>query len=108
MAKKKELDNLSKDMIRCKADGFGCHYGQWKALTGDTREKVEDQTPQGWLICQRCGKEFKPKTRRPQKYCDAVCQREATTERNMDKKRAYAKAYQERKRAKLKADVGSD
>ena len=99
MAKKKELDNLSKDMIRCRAEGFGCHYGDWKIGNWNTKEKVEEVAPQGWLICQRCGKSFKPKTKRPQKYCDAVCQREATIERNMDKKRAYAKAYEQRKRA---------
>ena len=98
MAKKKELDNLSLDMIQCKADGFGCHYGQWKALNGSTKVKEEDSSPQGWLICQYCGKPFKPNTRRLRKYCDAVCQRQATIERNMDKKRAYSKAYQERKR----------
>lgn len=99
MAKKKKLDNLSMDMIRCKAEGFSCHYGDWKINNWNTREKLEETLPQGWLTCQRCGKKFKPRTNRAQKYCDAVCQREATIERNIDKKRAYSKAYQERKRA---------
>lgn len=104
MAKKKELDNLSLDMIRCKADGFGCDYGRWKAM--QERPVVikpkKDELPEGWRICERCGKAYKPKSKRPQKYCDAVCQRKAVEERNIDKKRECAKAYEQRKRAERK------
>ena len=25
------MDQLAKDMIQCKADGYGCHYGAWHA-----------------------------------------------------------------------------
>lgn len=102
MAKKKELDNLSLDMIRCKADGFGCHYGHWKALHEKTAPDKEECAPQGWLICKHCGKPFKPKARRVQKYCEAQCQRAAAEIRNLEKKRAYARAYQERKRIESK------
>jgi hypothetical protein len=31
MMAKKKLDNFTKDLIQCKADGYGCHYGAWYA-----------------------------------------------------------------------------
>ena len=99
MAKKKELDNLSLDMIRCKADGFGCHYGHWKSLHENTKKEVEEATQEGWCICQRCGKAFKPKARRVQKYCEASCQHEAQQERYREKNRDRAVEYYRRKRA---------
>ena len=105
MAKKKELDNLSLDMIRCKADGFGCHYGQWKALQGEpvkVEEEVEEPTPQGWLICKQCGKPFKPRTKRKQYYCEAGCQRAAQNERDNERRKKYYREYQERKRKEQK------
>ena len=104
MGKKKELDNLSLDMIRCKADGFGCHYGHWKALHGDTKEapEVEEPAPQGGLICQYCGKPFKPKTYRRQKYCDSLCQYDAVKERQRLKDRVRSREYQRRKREEQK------
>lgn len=89
MAKKKELDNLSLDMIRCKADGFGCHYGDWKANHASTKANKDDSLSARWLICQRCGRQFKPKTRRDQKYCDMSCQREAQCEKDREKHNAY-------------------
>lgn len=88
MAKKKELDNLDRDMIRCKADGYGCHYGAWKAR--QERPVVvkpkEGEIPEGWLVCQYCGKAFKPKSKRPQKYCEVYCMIEAQKERNRKRK----------------------
>lgn len=96
MAKKKELDNLSKDMIRCKADGFGCHYGQWKVSNWNTKDRVEEITPQGWLICKYCGKPFKPRTKRKQLYCEAVCQSQAQREKRKEYYRNYSKAWRER------------
>ena len=52
MAKKRELDKLSLDMIECKKAGFGCHYGAWKALQGNTIKK-EEGIPEGWQVCKR-------------------------------------------------------
>ena len=100
MAKKKELDNLSKDMIRCKADGFGCDYGRWKAAHDDTKEEPEvvEAAPQGWLICQHCGKPFKPKTNRKQKYCEFACQYEERKAKDRERNRERAREYQRIKR----------
>lgn len=87
MAKKKELDNLALDMIQCKKDGYGCRYGLWKAMKGNTKEvKKDDSLPAGWRLCKYCGKPFKPNTQK-QIYCEPLCQNSA----NMDK-------YRERKR----------
>ena len=80
MAKKKELDKLSLDMIECEKAGFGCHYGAWKA-TQTKPVVIEKKIPDGWLICEYCGKPYKPKTKRPQKYCEATCQGRASWER---------------------------
>lgn len=79
MAKKKELDKLSLDMIECKKDGFGCHYGAWYASKNRpvTIEK-KDELPEGWRVCLRCGKPFKPnKYGKRQVYCDVFCQKAA-------------------------------
>lgn len=55
MAKKKDLSPLDLDLIQCEKDGFGCHYGKWKA-TQETK-KVEKEEPEGFVIrvCQNCG-----------------------------------------------------
>ena len=79
MAKKKEPDKLSQDAASAKAAGMS--YGNWKALQSDpVGEKAG--TPEGWQECQYCGKLFKPKTKRPQTYCEIYCQREAQKERD--------------------------
>lgn len=82
MAKKRKLDNLDLDMIQCKKDGYGCHYGHWKAMQGEP-VKVEkmDELPEGWKFCLWCGKPFKTNHQKQQKYCEIYCQREAAAER---------------------------
>lgn len=97
MAKKKELGKLSLDMIECKKAGYGCHYGAWKA-TQDNPVKVKEGIPDGWLICKRCGKAFKPTIKRIQKYCDVGCQRQDQYERDRQKNTQY----QRERRARLK------
>ena len=95
MAKKKQLDKLSLDMIQCKKDGFGVHYGAWKA----TQKPVEIEKPalpEGWRVCEWCGKPFKPKTKRPTKYCEVYCQNEAQRERYRQRNANYMRNYRER------------
>lgn len=91
MARKtKELDKLSLDMIECEKAGYGCHYGAWKA-TQDRPVVIEpdpNALPEGWTLCQYCGKPFKAKQRRLIKYCDDVCLYEAQKERKRLRKRA--------------------
>ena len=99
MAKKKAMDNLAKDAAAALAAGMS--YGKWKAIHGDTRDVNETKeviVQEGWSICVHCGKVFKPRTRRPQKYCDTVCQEDALHERDREKYLARSREYQRRKR----------
>ena len=99
MAKKKKLDKLSLDMIECEKAGYGCHYGAWKAAQGYKPIEKKTGVPDGWLVCQYCGKPFKPKTRRPQKFCEPNCQSQAYLDANRHKSANYMKEYRERKRS---------
>lgn len=100
MARKyKEPDKLALDMMQCKADGFGCHYGQWKALQDPVA--VERKIPDGWLICPECGKSFKPGkySNRKRIYCDITCQKTAQRARYIEKHREYNRIYAAKRRA---------
>lgn len=78
------MDNLSKCMIQCKAEGFGCHYGAWRATKGDVLIVKKDEIPEGWKKCEHCGDVYKP-TRSDQKYCGAYCQSQAAYIRSKNK-----------------------
>ncbi len=91
----KEPDKLSQDVS--KAIAAGMSYGKWMAMQHNPA-KAEKKIPDGWLVCQYCGKPFKPKTRRPQLYCEAGCQRQAQYERD----RARLSQYKKEWRAKQK------
>ena len=98
--KKKEMDNLAKDAAAALAAGMS--YGKWKAMHGDTKTAPEEIIPQGWLVCKRCGKPFKPSTYRKQKFCEYACQYAAARERNLEKERERRREYQRLKRAERK------
>lgn len=75
---KREPDNLALDMIQCKKDGYGCHYGKWKAMQEEVIIEKSEALPEGWKICQNCGKPFKPGYHGDrQRYCEYYCQKEA-------------------------------
>lgn len=93
---KKQIDKLSLDMIQCKKDGFGVHYGRWKA-TQKPVEIEEPPLPEGWRVCVWCGNPYKPKTKRPTKYCEVYCQNAAIKERCRLKRAQYIRDYRERK-----------
>ena len=102
MARKKELDNLSKDMIQCRKDGYGFHYGAWKAAQQrPVVVKKNDSIPDGWLVCKYCGVAFKPKTKRKQFYCDVTCQRRAQFEKDREKNNRRQREYRARVKAGL-------
>lgn len=84
------MDNLSKCMIQCKAEGFGCHYGAWRATKGDILIVKKDEIPEGWKKCPHCGELFKPQRRKDQKYCGAYCQYLASQERVRKKRKEGA------------------
>lgn len=105
MAKKKEMDNLAKDAAAALAAGMS--YGKWKAM--QEYAKIEkpnhDEIPEGWRICEWCGKPYKPKSRRPQKYCELECQQAASYARR--DRAEYAERYRKhmaKKRAEENAE----
>lgn len=76
MAKKKDLSKLDLDLIQCEKDGFGCHYGKWKATQEPINPILKNAN-----ICKYCGKPFVPHKQKNQLYCDINCQREAYKEK---------------------------
>lgn len=92
MAKNKDLDNISIAMIECEKAGFGCHYGKWYAATRPAKiEQKQKPIPDGWLICEHCGKPFTQKTKKKKRYCDEFCRNASYYERNKDRRNAKAR-----------------
>lgn len=85
------MDNLSKCMIQCKADGYGVHYGAWRAAQGGVFLMKEDTIPAGWKKCEYCGELFKP-SRSDQRFCGSYCQRLQADKRFREKRKANGKA----------------
>ena len=78
MAKKeKKPDQLALDAAAAKAAGLS--YGKWRAM--QEQAKNETAIPEGWRVCEYCGKPYKPTSRRPQKYCEPYCAQQAYYER---------------------------
>ena len=88
MARKKQLDKLSLDMIQCEKDGYGVHYGRWKAAQAPVEIAPKTDIPEGWRICEWCGKPYKPWSKRAQKYCQVYCQNNASRERIKERRDA--------------------
>ena len=66
------MDNLARNAMLARQAGMS--YGQWKAMQQPV--KIEKAVPDGWIVCENCGKAFKPKTKRPQRFCNCVCQKQ--------------------------------
>ena len=99
MARKK-LDKLSKDMIQCAKDGFGVHYGRWKATQEVVAPVKVDKTPKNWKTCPVCGEKFKPKGGKV--YCSDHCRYTANLDKEWErreKNRVYLQEYRAKKRA---------
>ena len=93
--KKKEMDNLAKDAAAALAAGMS--YGKWKAMQAYEQSKKQTTEPEpGWKVCKHCGKFFKPRSYRPQIYCDYDCQHDAARQRHNENLKAQ---YRERKQA---------
>lgn len=86
------MDNLAKCMIQCKKDGYGCHYGAWRAAQRGVFIMKEDTIPDGWKKCEHCGELFKPTKRSDQRFCGAYCQRQKADKRYREKEKASGKA----------------
>lgn len=87
------MDNLAREAMLARQANMT--YGRWKAMHSVTIP--EKKIPDGWLICQNCGKAFKPKTKRPQRFCDVYCQKEAYSETRKQKNAKYMREYRARK-----------
>lgn len=103
MAKKRKPTQLDLDMIQCEKDGYGCHYGAWKAAQAAQKPvKVEKEIPDGWQVCKWCGKPFKPTSKKRQIYCEIYCQQSAQRERDKEKMAEHKKAWREKQAADAK------
>ena len=99
MARKK-LDKLSKDMIQCAKDGFGVHYGRWKATQEIVVPVKEDKSPKNWKTCPICGKKFAPKGSKT--YCSDECRYKANLDKEWarrERMRNYLREWRARKAA---------
>lgn len=75
--KKGKLDKLSLDVIQCEKDGFGVHYGAWRAAQYEKGKGMTPAKPQGYKhTCLNCGNEFYSKANKPRKYCSEQCKNE--------------------------------
>lgn len=92
------MDKLSLEMIQCQKDGYGVHYGRWKAKQPVIKPAPVEVLPEGWKACPHCGKWFEPKHHN-QKYCDAVCCYNAQKVKDRSSKAAYDREYRARKKA---------
>ena len=101
MAKKKEPDKLALEMMQCVKDGYGCHYGAWKAMQDRpvVIEPKPGEIPEGWLVCKFCRKPFKPRKGTRQVYCDIYCQHRAQEVKRSEKNRERQQWYRDRKKA---------
>lgn len=79
------MDNLSADMIQCEKDGYGVHYGKWKAMQSTV--SINKQLPEGWKACEYCGKPFKTKCGK--RFCDMECRNKSYAERDKAIKHNY-------------------
>lgn len=76
MAKKKELDQLTKDSIA--AEKAGMSYGKWKAMQEPVA--IEPKPIPGVVrydVCRYCGEEFPICTKRVKVYCSEYCRNHA-------------------------------
>ena len=80
------MDNLSRDILRAKALGYGCHYGKYKAdhpTTAPVKHQEEKELDIPIKICRFCGQEFTDGTRNANsRYCNVECYRKANAQRN--------------------------
>lgn len=82
---KGQLDRLA--MESSAAIKAGMSYGYWKAAQKREPIKKKEELPEGWLVCEWCGKWYKPKTKRPRKYCESYCQLEASKQKKREREK---------------------
>ena len=74
---KKQMDKLALDMIQRKKDGFGVHYGAWRAAQYEKNKGMTPAKPKGYKhTCVHCETEFYTRVNRKQKFCCDSCREE--------------------------------
>ena len=69
-----EMDRLARNAMLARQANMS--YGKWKAMQPIV-EVDKKAIPEGWRVCEHCGKPFKPRTKQKQRYCEFVCQQRA-------------------------------
>ena len=77
------MDRLAMNAMLARQAGMS--YGKWKAMQKPV-EVQKKAIPDGWQVCEWCGKPFKPKTKKKQMYCEIGCQKEAYKEKQKKQK----------------------
>ena len=95
MAKKKEMDKLAKDAASAKAAGMS--YGRWKAMQ-EPGEPLKRKVYGNPCVCAWCGKTFYYKSGHKKKYCDSICQRAASDQRNREWYAQYLREWRAKKK----------
>lgn len=75
MAKrKKELDNIGRDVVNAMALGYGVHYGNYKADYPNTRD-MEPEIPVETKPCLYCGAPIRLRNGNDRRklYCNDAC-----------------------------------
>ena len=104
------MDNLARNAMLAKQAGMS--YGKWKAM--QQQVVVEKKMPDGFVVCAYCGEQFKPKTKRKQKYCGAECCNRASHEKRMklyreqDNERMREYMREKRRKEKLAHNAHKD
>ena len=91
----RKMDKLAQDMIQCNKDGYGCHYGKWKAMQEPVM--AEKKIPEGWKVCPWCKKAFKPVN--GQRYCELYCRTQAYAEKTRASQTAYTRKWRAKRGA---------
>lgn len=88
------MDNLARNAMLAKQANMS--YGRWKAMQKPV-PIVKAKIPDGWIACEHCGKPFKPKTKRAQRFCDVGCQKQAYAKTLRQRNKEYMREYRARK-----------
>lgn len=82
------MDNLARDAML--ANRSGVSYGKWKSQNPNTAPVQKEQVvPQGWKVCEHCGKPFKMQYGK--RFCDINCRTLASRDRVLAQKREHSR-----------------
>ena len=94
MGRKKKPDKWVLMMRQCEKEGFGIHYGHWKAAQEAVApvKAAEETFPDHWPKCDCCGKPYE-RGRKNQRFCSGLCREKSYQEVNRERLIQYARDY---------------